>query len=228
MLPGQRRVHQRHGFVADVGRARRIAKVDALIKQLAQQQQPLGQRGGQDQAGVGHQVLVIEADRDRVGTAAGSHLTGAFLIGLEWPLQQPILPGHQAPVHRFSRPISTDHRWIRAEEWSSRGGVVGAAIKPCQRPARRVQVQIWSLTWDGRGRILCAWIAFAPIDPMWRPVGLLADAMPARPWVGGAAPCAEESWFGQPSSWWPRCCWRPQRCSQAPRRPHHRSPATRR
>jgi hypothetical protein len=78
--PGQRRVHQRHGFLADVGRARRIAKVDALIEQLAQQQS-LGQRGGQDQAGVGDQVLVIEADRDGVGTAAGSHLTGAFLIG---------------------------------------------------------------------------------------------------------------------------------------------------
>jgi len=96
-------VHQRHGFLADVGRARRIAKVDALIEQLAQQQS-LGQRGGQDQAGVGDQVLVIEADRDGVGTAAGSHLTGAFLIGsrvasathsprstgMSWPFSRPI------------------------------------------------------------------------------------------------------------------------------------------
>ena len=69
-----------HGLVTGVGRARRITKVDALIEQLAQQQS-LGQAGGQDQASVRHRMVVIKSDRDRVGTAAGSHLTGAFLIG---------------------------------------------------------------------------------------------------------------------------------------------------
>jgi len=133
MLPGQRRVHQRHGFVADVGRARRIAKVDALIEQLAQQQS-LGQRGGQDKAGVGDQVLVIEADRDRVGTAAGSHLTGTFLIGLQWSLQQPILPGQQASIRRFSGSISMDHVDPGGGmEQPLRCG--GRVIKRCQRRA---------------------------------------------------------------------------------------------
>ena len=78
-------------------------KVDALIEQLAQQQS-LGQRGGQDQAGVGDQVLVIEADRDGVGTAAGSHLTGAFLIGSSGRFSNPFSQVNRHEL-AFSRPI---------------------------------------------------------------------------------------------------------------------------
>jgi hypothetical protein len=59
-------VDQRRGLVAGVGRARRPAQVDVLVDQLAEHES-LGQGGGQDEAGVGDRVVIVEADRDRVG-----------------------------------------------------------------------------------------------------------------------------------------------------------------
>ena len=43
----------------DVGASRRIAEVDVLVEELPQSQ-VLGQRRRQHQAGVGHQMLVVE------------------------------------------------------------------------------------------------------------------------------------------------------------------------
>jgi hypothetical protein len=65
LAAGQGRVDQRHGLVAGVGGARRAAQIDVLVDQLPEHE-PLGQGGGQDEAGVGDRVVVIEADRDRV------------------------------------------------------------------------------------------------------------------------------------------------------------------
>jgi hypothetical protein len=42
-------------------------------------QEPLGQRGGQDQPSVGHRVVVVEGDGNRIGAVACSHRTGALL-----------------------------------------------------------------------------------------------------------------------------------------------------
>jgi hypothetical protein len=144
-------VHQRHGFLADAGRARRIAKVDALIEQLAQQQS-LGQRGGQDQAGVGDQVLVIEADRDGVGTAAGSHLTGAFLIGSSGRFSNPFFQVNRHPfaVSGVQSEQITGGSDLRNE---AAAGVWRARDQAMPGP-RGTQVQIWSLTRDSQERTL--------------------------------------------------------------------------
>ena len=63
---GQGRVDQRHRLVTGVGRARRTAQIDVLVDQLAEHES-LGQGGGQDETGVGDGMVVVEADRDRVG-----------------------------------------------------------------------------------------------------------------------------------------------------------------
>ncbi len=62
---GQRRVDQRHRFEADVGVARRVAEVDAIVEQLAQPEM-LSQGGRGDQPGVGHGVVVVEGHRHPV------------------------------------------------------------------------------------------------------------------------------------------------------------------
>ncbi len=59
VAPGQRGMDQGHGLVADVGVPWRIPQVDVLVEELPQTQ-VLGQRGGQDQPGVGHEALVVE------------------------------------------------------------------------------------------------------------------------------------------------------------------------
>jgi len=64
---GQGRVDKRHGLVAGVGGARRATQIDVLVDQLPEHE-PLGQGGGQDETGVGDRVVVVEADRDLIGT----------------------------------------------------------------------------------------------------------------------------------------------------------------
>jgi hypothetical protein len=59
-------VDKGHGLVAGVGRARRAAQVDVGVDQLAEHES-FGQGGGQDEAGIGDRVVIVEADRDRVG-----------------------------------------------------------------------------------------------------------------------------------------------------------------
>jgi len=63
---GQGRVDQRHRLVTGVGRARRTAQIDVLVDQLPKHE-PLGQAGNQHEAGVGDRMVIVEADRDRVG-----------------------------------------------------------------------------------------------------------------------------------------------------------------
>jgi hypothetical protein len=63
---GQGRVDQRHGLVTGVGRARRTAQIDVGVDQLPEHE-PLGQAGNQHEAGVGDRMVIVKADRDRVG-----------------------------------------------------------------------------------------------------------------------------------------------------------------
>jgi hypothetical protein len=77
LTTGQGRGDQRHRLVAGVGRARRVAEVDVGVH--SSKQEPLGQRGGQDQPSVGHRVVVVEGDGNRIGAVACSHRTGALL-----------------------------------------------------------------------------------------------------------------------------------------------------
>jgi len=62
---GQCRVDQRHGLVAHVGVPGSVSQIDVVVEQLPQAE-VLGQRGRQDEPGVGHQSLVVEGHRDGV------------------------------------------------------------------------------------------------------------------------------------------------------------------
>ena len=52
-----------------VGPARRISQVNVAVRQFTQTQ-VLGQGGWQQQAGIGHQAVVVEGDADAVRSAA--------------------------------------------------------------------------------------------------------------------------------------------------------------
>ena len=56
----QRGSDQRHYLVAGVGPARRIAQAQALLYQL-RKAEVQGQGGWKEQAGVGHQAVIVEA-----------------------------------------------------------------------------------------------------------------------------------------------------------------------
>jgi hypothetical protein len=65
LAPRQGRVDKGHGLDADVGRAGRLAEVDVGVEQLAEQE-PLGQAGGKDQAGISDGMVVVEGNGDLV------------------------------------------------------------------------------------------------------------------------------------------------------------------
>jgi hypothetical protein len=97
---GQGRVDQRHGLVPGVGGARRAAQVDVLVDQLAEHE-PLGQGGGQDETGVGDRVVVVEADRDLIGTVGRSHEQVPSWLGATVVLSTPFsqVSGHLFAVY---------------------------------------------------------------------------------------------------------------------------------
>jgi hypothetical protein len=76
----QHRVDQGQQLAAGPVRASPLAQVDQRIGGLPDAE-PLGQGGGQQQAGVGDGVGVIEADVELVEGVAGSHRESALLIG---------------------------------------------------------------------------------------------------------------------------------------------------
>ena len=65
----QRGGDQRHYLVAGVGPARRIAQVQALLYQLGKTEVQ-SQGGWEEQAGIGHQAVIIEGDLDAVEVVA--------------------------------------------------------------------------------------------------------------------------------------------------------------
>ena len=62
----QRRCHQRQQLVSGMRPTRRIPQVHMAVHQLTQTQM-MGQGQRQQQAGVGHQAVVVEGDLDAVG-----------------------------------------------------------------------------------------------------------------------------------------------------------------
>jgi len=76
---GDRRGDQGHRLHAGVGPARGITEADVAGVELLDAEM-LGQGGGQDQPGVGHQVRIVELHTERVEAVRRSHLQGAFLI----------------------------------------------------------------------------------------------------------------------------------------------------
>ena len=65
----QRGSDQGHHLVAGVGPPRGVTQTQALLHQLGKAE-VVGQGGGKEQPGVGHQAVVVEGDLDTVGVVA--------------------------------------------------------------------------------------------------------------------------------------------------------------
>ena len=69
----QRGGDQRQQLVPRVGPPRRAAEVEVTVYEFPQAQ-VLGEGGRKEQAGIGHQAVVIKDDADPVGVVAWQHL----------------------------------------------------------------------------------------------------------------------------------------------------------
>ena len=69
----QRRRDQGHHLVPRVGPPRRAAQVEVMVNEFPQAQ-VLGECGRQEQAGIGHQAVVVKEDADPVGIVLWQHL----------------------------------------------------------------------------------------------------------------------------------------------------------
>ena len=67
----QRRRNQGPHLVAGVRPARRIAQVQVLLYQL-EKAEVRGEGGREEQAGIGHQAVVVKDDANTVGVVCGS------------------------------------------------------------------------------------------------------------------------------------------------------------
>ena len=65
----QRRGHQRQQLVSRVRPPRRIPEVEVTVNEFTQAQ-VLGESGRQEQAGIGHQTVVVKDDANTVGVVA--------------------------------------------------------------------------------------------------------------------------------------------------------------
>ena len=65
----QRGGHQGHHLVPGVGPPRRAAQVKVMVYEFPQAQMP-GEGGRQEQAGIGHQAVVVKDDANTVGVVA--------------------------------------------------------------------------------------------------------------------------------------------------------------
>jgi hypothetical protein len=92
----------------EVLRGGAVAEVDELLDA-----EPRGQRRGEDQAGVGDRVDIVEGHGQDDGTVRRWHRESALLTGTDGPLSNAILPAQRAFLrighHRQPAP-----RWIQA------------------------------------------------------------------------------------------------------------------
>ena len=65
----QRRRNQRHHLVPGVGPPRRAAEIEVMVYEFPQPE-VLGEGGRQEQAGIGHQAVVVKDDANTVGVVA--------------------------------------------------------------------------------------------------------------------------------------------------------------
>ena len=65
----QRRHDQGHHLVPRVGPPRRAAEIEVMVYEFPQYQ-VLGESGRQEQAGIGHQTVVVKDDANTVGVVA--------------------------------------------------------------------------------------------------------------------------------------------------------------
>jgi hypothetical protein len=75
--------------------AGRVAKVDQLVGDRLDAE-PVGEGGGQQQAGVGDRVVVVEGNGEPIGAVGGWHRESALLVGTDGRLSNAILPVQRA------------------------------------------------------------------------------------------------------------------------------------
>ena len=110
----QRGSDQRQHLVPSVRPSRRAAEVKVMVDEFPQAQVP-GESGRQEQAGIGHQAMVVKEDADTVGSVLWQHLLGApcFRTGF---CSKTIIPDSEEHPLASSRAVpKADLRWIRAK-----------------------------------------------------------------------------------------------------------------
>ena len=112
VTPGERGEDEAHGLHACVARSRAAPETHLLVDERAQPQ-PLGERGGQDEARVGHGVAIGEGYLHPIQTVGRLHLTGAFLFGITVCFATHIFPGKRALVCYLLPDFCARDRWIR-------------------------------------------------------------------------------------------------------------------
>jgi hypothetical protein len=91
---GQQRVHQRQDLAAGPVVTWPVAQVDQLVDDRLHAK-PLGQRGRQQQPGVGDRMIVIDGDHEPIEAVGGWHRESALLIGTDGRLSNAILPAQR-------------------------------------------------------------------------------------------------------------------------------------
>jgi hypothetical protein len=110
---GHHRMDQGQHLAARPMPARAVAEVNQSVDDVLDSQ-PLGQRGGQHQPGVGDRVVVVEPNHQAVETVGGWHRESALLIGINGRLSNAILPAQRAFLIINSSHPPTGTRWIQA------------------------------------------------------------------------------------------------------------------
>jgi hypothetical protein len=80
-----------------------VAQVDQGVDDRLDSQ-ALGQRGGQQQPGVGDRVVVVEGHNKPSAAVGGWHRESALLVGMDGRLSNAILPAQRAFLIITSRP----------------------------------------------------------------------------------------------------------------------------
>ncbi len=75
----QRGSDQRQHLVPSVRPSRRAAEVNVMVDEFPQAQVP-GEGGRQEQAGIGHQAMVVKEDADTVGIVLWQHLASSRAV----------------------------------------------------------------------------------------------------------------------------------------------------
>ena len=85
-----------------------------MVDEFPQAQVP-GERGRQEQPGIGHQAVVVEGDLDAVGLVLWQHLSGALFLGPVFCFKT-IIPDSEAHPLASSRAVpKAVLRWIRGK-----------------------------------------------------------------------------------------------------------------
>ena len=88
---GQRGGHQSHHLVAGVGPPRGAAEIEVMVYEFPQTQ-VLGEGGRQEQAGIGHQAVVVKGDLDAVGPGCVVAFIGCSFSGTGFLFQNHYRP----------------------------------------------------------------------------------------------------------------------------------------